>query len=591
MPYGICRIKKLKAASLNASGQHTQRTRHTPNADPDKPHICIIGQETGDVELETLVRQRIGKQTIRKNAVMAVEFLLSASPEYFRPLDPSEWGYYEPERLENFQTTAREWLIDNWGDCIVRAELHLDEGTPHIHAYFVPLDEKGKLNCRALFGTRTKLSKLQDSYAKAMSKLGLERGIKGSRATHTKIKQYYTATTQAPDLSLDAAAIQHQLADRGRILKRKQEMEQTAKYLSKQLEAKEYRSFELETSLEASEQKLDYWQQKYENLTKNTEPVSMQAVAYELGLSSIAEEGKQEKWGNYEQVFKITDTSFSLLNSATDVTQSSSVLDLVMQVNDCDFREAIIWLNDRFGETVALRAVDYYTREIIKQEVAPKFKLPVSDKKNWQQIQNYLVEKLGIPAQLVNKLHAEGLLYADSKRNLVSICRTLSDKTITGALLRSTASSGKQFTSLAPGSKRLGGCFYFESGADSSAATERVVLVDSALDALSMATLDSCVQKTMYVSLDHNSPPYDFLRSLPKNSVEIALGKNPASERQAHQIRQQLPKQTLLKRPGSVDWVTELQKAHEQKQQQLNQSQHLEQTQGREIKPNRGIRR
>ena len=174
MAYGICRIQKLKAGSVSGSALHTNRERYTPNADPAQPHIRIIGQPDGPntPELETLVRQRIGDQTIRKNAVLAVEFLLTASPEYFRPDDPGRAGHYEPQRLEDFQHQACVWLTNNYGDRIVRAELHLDEATPHIHAYLVPLDEKGKLNCRALFGgSRYRLSELQDSFAAAMSPL------------------------------------------------------------------------------------------------------------------------------------------------------------------------------------------------------------------------------------------------------------------------------------------------------------------------------------------------------------------------------------------------------------------------------------
>ena len=91
---------------------------------------------------------------------------------------------------EDWQQAVKQWLDNEYGDRIVRAELHLDEATPHIHAYLVTLDERGKLNCRGLFGGREKLSKFQDSYAEAMSSLGLERGIKGSRAKHTAVKQY-----------------------------------------------------------------------------------------------------------------------------------------------------------------------------------------------------------------------------------------------------------------------------------------------------------------------------------------------------------------------------------------------------------------
>jgi Plasmid recombination enzyme len=136
MTYAICRIQKLKSSNLQASHQHATRQRFTPNADPDKANICLLGDT--NQELETVVRERIGSQTIRKNAVMAVQILLSASPEFFRPDDKSEWGYYEAHKLEAFQTVAVDWLQESYGNRIVRADLHLDEGTPHIHAFLYP---------------------------------------------------------------------------------------------------------------------------------------------------------------------------------------------------------------------------------------------------------------------------------------------------------------------------------------------------------------------------------------------------------------------------------------------------------------------
>jgi hypothetical protein len=183
MPHAIARIAKLKSGNVGASGQHTRRAREVPNANPEITNIRFIGQpdKSENRNLETIVRERIGDQTIRKNAVLCVEMLLTASPEYFRPDDPSKAGYYEPDRLANFQQTVHSWLDNQYGERIVRAELHLDETTPHIHAYLVPLDERGKLNCRGLFGGREKLSQFQDSYAEALSPLGLERGIKGTK--------------------------------------------------------------------------------------------------------------------------------------------------------------------------------------------------------------------------------------------------------------------------------------------------------------------------------------------------------------------------------------------------------------------------
>jgi hypothetical protein len=162
MPKAIARIAKLKGGSIAASEQHTKRQRETPNANPEVENIRFIGQPDipGSPDLETLVRQRIGDQTIRKNAVLCVEMVLTASPEYFRPDDPGLAGYYHQQRLEDFQQAVHQWLLNKYGDRIVRAELHLDEATPHIHAYLVPLDEKGKLNCRGLFGGREKLAQV-----------------------------------------------------------------------------------------------------------------------------------------------------------------------------------------------------------------------------------------------------------------------------------------------------------------------------------------------------------------------------------------------------------------------------------------------
>ena len=56
-------------------------------------NIRLIGE--GDRQrLSDTVRQRIGEQTIRQNAVLCVEMLLTASPEYFRPDEPDKAGNY-----------------------------------------------------------------------------------------------------------------------------------------------------------------------------------------------------------------------------------------------------------------------------------------------------------------------------------------------------------------------------------------------------------------------------------------------------------------------------------------------------------------
>jgi hypothetical protein len=62
--------------------------------------------------------------------------------------------------------------------------------------FVVPIDERGKLNCKRFFGTREKLRQFQHAFAKKMEPLGLERGVEGSRATHTDVQRFYGMINQ-----------------------------------------------------------------------------------------------------------------------------------------------------------------------------------------------------------------------------------------------------------------------------------------------------------------------------------------------------------------------------------------------------------
>ncbi|WP_223952241.1 plasmid recombination protein, partial [Aeromonas hydrophila] len=71
--------------------------------------------------------------------------------------------------------------------------IHLDEKTPHMSAFVVPLTKDGRLSAKEFIGNRTKMSNDQSSYAEAVKHLGLVRGIEGSKATHKRIKAHYNA--------------------------------------------------------------------------------------------------------------------------------------------------------------------------------------------------------------------------------------------------------------------------------------------------------------------------------------------------------------------------------------------------------------
>ena len=595
MPHAIARIAKLKGSNITPSEQHTKRVKEVPNANPEIQNIRIGGQpETIDSPtLDSLVRERIGEQTIRKNAVLCVEMLLTASPEYFRPDNPSQAGYYQQKPLEDWQQAVKQWLDIEYGDRIVRAELHLDEATPHIHAYLVPLDERGKLNCRGLFGGRAKLSKFQDSYAEAMSPLGLERGIKGSKAKHTAVKQYYAAVNKEPDLTLDMTTIQHQLADRQRAIKEKETLKRTAMALAKEKEVLQQRLRDLEIRVHTQNRELENWKKKYTELADKVRDFPLEKVAYELGLDPDPKD--KHKWQNEHHSLNITGSKFY---DWKELKGGGGAIDLVMHVNDCDFKQSVAWLNDRFGEGATLEAVTYKTREIIKEKPVLEFTPPVPESSKWQEVRKYLTRSRKLPSGLVDSLHEQGLIYADDQQNAVFLRRTLglhndvremgqgesvkelknnldpfpfnpdpslnqglSDKSksfkITGATLRGTAGEDNTFKGLAKGTKRSEGWFYFPQGGQSSDPINRAVLVESPIDGMSFAVLDrNDSRRTIYISTDGAGQlPHEFLQQL--KDVVVAYDNDIAGNLMAQKVLSQLPN-AVRKTPKAIDWNEEL---------------------------------
>ena len=185
MSFAIMRFSKLKSwAAVGSSGSHTYRTRLTPNANPEKLALNRTGRGTkGDVLKDVKSRVFAVTDRPRSNAVLALEFLLSASPEWFDGKSSAE--------VNEWANASTAWLKRTFGDeNLVHVVLHRDESTPHLVAYVVP-EKNGKLNARGFTGTPELVSSLQTEYADAMANFGLQRGIKGSRAEHQTVRDWY----------------------------------------------------------------------------------------------------------------------------------------------------------------------------------------------------------------------------------------------------------------------------------------------------------------------------------------------------------------------------------------------------------------
>ena len=88
----------------------------------------------------TAIRDRIPEKR-RKDAVLCIEHLITASPEW------DGWG--DPKREKIFFERSRKWLENKYGkNNLISTSIHRDETTPHLVAYVVPIDE---IKCQKIY--------------------------------------------------------------------------------------------------------------------------------------------------------------------------------------------------------------------------------------------------------------------------------------------------------------------------------------------------------------------------------------------------------------------------------------------------------
>lgn len=232
MAFAIMRCKKLKAAgSLSAAFSHCFRERATFNADENQTPLNVHFAATSVVEAKQKMAELLPAKR-RKDAVLAIEYLMTASPTW--------WKEASPEQHAEFFKKSKEWLAQKYGaDRIIVATIHRDETSPHLSAFVVPLTRDGRLSAKEFLGDRKQLSLDQTTYAEAVQELGLERGVKGSRAKHQSIRAFYAAlekgTQSVPQLT--AEDVRPKELRKWLVFKSKEAPETTVERLNEKLKA------------------------------------------------------------------------------------------------------------------------------------------------------------------------------------------------------------------------------------------------------------------------------------------------------------------------------------------------------------------
>ena len=250
MGFVVLHMEKAHGSDSGTTA-HIERFIIPKNADPTRTHLNrkLVAYPDGIKDRSAAIRRRLEEagltRKIGNNQVRAIRINVSGTHEDMERIE-------REGRLDEWCADNMKYFADTFGkENIVAAHLHRDEETPHIHVTLVPIvkgerkrrkrEEQTKKRyrkkptdtvrlCADDIMTRLRLKSYQDTYAVAMAKYGLQRGIDGSKARHKSTQQYYNETKKLADsLKAEVVDLQRQKETAQEELRRTKKEIQTEK--------------------------------------------------------------------------------------------------------------------------------------------------------------------------------------------------------------------------------------------------------------------------------------------------------------------------------------------------------------------------
>ncbi len=205
MSYQVIHVQKLKGSAIGGVEIHSERERegvsHTnPDIDWSKTEQnyqlhepALHARGTYARRIDDRLREA-GIARVRKDAVKLCGVVISSDREFFAQLSA--------EQQREFFQRSYDFMVARYGkENILSAVVHMDETTPHMHLYLVPITQDNRLCCKEIFDKRG-LTALHDEFYHEVGKAyGLERGEgadKGKRREHFNTPEFksYTAAIE-----------------------------------------------------------------------------------------------------------------------------------------------------------------------------------------------------------------------------------------------------------------------------------------------------------------------------------------------------------------------------------------------------------
>jgi len=415
--YAIMRFEKLKSwGEIGGVGAHHSRDRTTPNANPSIENLWLERPTESIVEG---VRDRLKNIKIRKNGVLAYEFLLAGSPEFFRP-EGGGYGQFDREKVDDFNQKSMEWLRETFGpENIISAVCHLDEASPHIQAVVTPVDRStGKLNARGWTGGKEKLQQLQDTFAEALAPLGLERGIRGSRSTHTRISEFYDEVNRSTPPTLPKIEVNSPpLLLSGTA--REGWAEGESERLNQEIQPRLQPLADGAAAGRLEKKRREETEATLLDLRRTTESIRDIPLVQVLAMAGYAQDKDDPaKWRGPAGIISIDiKNGKSRFFNHSNQKGGGGAIDLSIHLFGFDFRGAVAWLGAEFRPGLAVSAALHSVREAAVEAVRRPTPLPVPDASTWPHARDYLIKIRGLSPVAVDGLFKKGRIFSDSFAN------------------------------------------------------------------------------------------------------------------------------------------------------------------------------
>ena len=229
-------------------------------------------------------------------------------------------------------------------------------------------------------------------------------------------------------------------------------------------------------------------------------------------------------------------------------TGGGGAIDLVMHARSCRFQQAVEFLEDLHGRLPA-------APPSTPSPAAPAdLRLPPRADSLWPAVHHFLVSARGLDPALLQRCRRSGLLYADSRRNAVFVCRNARLQATGAELVGSRPDPrGRTFKGMAPGSRKARGGFFLPP----SQPPRALLLVESAIDALSAHSLlaphlPPRTQITSTAGVASSLPAW--LQALHTPRILCAFDADPAGDLAARALQQRCPQLQRLRPAGAKDW-------------------------------------